>query len=195
MPHYRCVTRDFSPSEAAEITGVSVTLQRDWRRRGLIAPNDTGKWACFSLTEVISMAVMKSFSDAGMSVQKIRLFGGSAAMPTYWALNRLTGAYNFDPEIPEGDRDPSRWAPRPANDVSSLMRFVVSIPSKDGDPTVFRVPDLNQIPKRLLESKAILCSILDCWALAVRISEAAGGTIFRIERVGEEPASVGEGAE
>src|SRR3546814_2787709 len=66
----RSIDREFSPAEAAEITGVSTALQRDWRRRGILPENADGKWTRWDLNDIIKLSVMKLFSDAGIDVSK-----------------------------------------------------------------------------------------------------------------------------
>lgn len=61
MEQARFSVADFSPSEAAEISGLSQTMQRDWRRRGFL-PSNEGR-ARFTAFEVASMLAMKLLSD------------------------------------------------------------------------------------------------------------------------------------
>src|SRR5207249_7491430 len=68
----RTIDREFTPAEAAEITGVSTALQRDWRRRGILAENADGKWTRWELKDIIRLSVMKLFSDAGMDVSQTK---------------------------------------------------------------------------------------------------------------------------
>lgn len=59
---------EFTPAEAEAITGVSTTLQRDWRRRGYIAQAGSRKHNAFDLTSLAKLLVMRAFSEAGVFV-------------------------------------------------------------------------------------------------------------------------------
>lgn len=56
----------FTPSEAEQITGVSVDLQRDWRRRRIMPKRDGH--ARFDAHELADMLTLKMCSDAGLSL-------------------------------------------------------------------------------------------------------------------------------
>lgn len=60
----------FTPSEAEAITGVSVALQRDWRRREIIPKRDGH--ARFDLHDLADLITLKMCSDAGMSLEKAK---------------------------------------------------------------------------------------------------------------------------
>lgn len=60
--------RDYSAGEAAELTGVSQVMQRDWRRHGFLEPSVPGKHVRFSLLEICIMALMKVQTDNGKAV-------------------------------------------------------------------------------------------------------------------------------
>ena len=182
MSGYRLVTRQFSPAEAAEISGVSVTLQRDWRRRELLPPNTTGRWATFELGDIITMAVMKSFSDAGISIQKTKYLVGLALMPTYEALHRMPALYSFDDDVDEAGRDISLWAPGFTDGPRDIGRYLVAPEDKNNnDMNVFRTASLDRIPVLLDACGAVHCTVLDCRAMATRIAQAAKGPLFRVE--------------
>src|SRR3546814_19177921 len=57
----RSIDREFSPAEAAEITGVSTALQRAWRRRGILPENADGNWTRWDFNDIIKLCVMKLF--------------------------------------------------------------------------------------------------------------------------------------
>lgn len=60
----------FTPAEAERITGVSVALQRDWRRRNIIPRNDGH--ARFELFDLADILTLKLFSDAGLSLDRAK---------------------------------------------------------------------------------------------------------------------------
>lgn len=55
----------FGPKDLTAITGLSPTMQRDWRRAGHLPARDAG-WARFSLMDVCAVAVRKVLADAGL---------------------------------------------------------------------------------------------------------------------------------
>src|SRR3546814_17287535 len=94
----RSIDREFSPAEAAEITGVSTALQRDWRRRGILPENADGKWTRWDLNDIIKLSVMKLLSDAGIDVSKTSIVSQIAMMPTTAATSLPDGAIPFPSE-------------------------------------------------------------------------------------------------
>lgn len=54
----------FGPAQAAEITGVSVELQRDWRRRKVLPPTPNG-WTRFTSLELAQLMVRKEIGAVG----------------------------------------------------------------------------------------------------------------------------------
>lgn len=55
----------FTPAEAENITGVSTTTQRDWRRRGILVKRDEGH-ARYDLFDLGEMMATKLLSDRGV---------------------------------------------------------------------------------------------------------------------------------
>jgi hypothetical protein len=60
----------FTPAEAERITGVSVTLQRDWRRREIM-PKREGH-ARFDLRDLADMFALKCLFDAGIWLEQAK---------------------------------------------------------------------------------------------------------------------------
>ena len=65
----RYISTEFTPAEAARATGVSVELQRDWKRRGYLAARDDGKHSRYTFEDLSRMLALKSFSDAGIGLR------------------------------------------------------------------------------------------------------------------------------
>ena len=173
------VDREFSPAEAAEITGVAVALQRDWRRRGILPENKSGKWTKFTLTDVIEMSVMKSFSDAGFSVQYVAEFASMAVLPTLAALDDLPGVAVF-----EGEDVTDEMKDRiiGSSIVGARGRFLVMMTDgKTGKPDISRWGALDGIEARLAECSTSHCTIMDCHLLAELIAQRAGPPLIRFE--------------
>lgn len=62
--------RVFSPKEAAELSGVSGDVQREWRRRNLMpfrtARGDSREWNTFDLRQVAALTIMRVLSECGV---------------------------------------------------------------------------------------------------------------------------------
>lgn len=66
---YSRIDAEYTPAEAAVITGVSTSLQRDWRRRNIIQSTaKDGKHTRFKFNDLCEMFALKAFSDAGLGV-------------------------------------------------------------------------------------------------------------------------------
>jgi len=80
---YRYTPTLFTPADAERITGCSVTLQRDWRRRNLLPPNEAGREARFNAVALGELLFMHVMADRGIGPQQTRpiadLAGGAIA--------------------------------------------------------------------------------------------------------------------
>lgn len=171
--------REFSPREAENVTGVSVTLQRDWRRRGLLPEQDSKGWAKFSISDIIEMLVMKSFSESGLSVQSAREFSRKAVNPTMKVLFSNPDAINFE-----------------GFEISSKLKEIVMIRSyakavgrylivarekATGETKILQCNDFNHIDEFLQEADAVHCMVIDCERIAKTIVAEAGLPIAHYE--------------
>lgn len=68
----------FSPSEAAAITGLALHLQRDWRSQGLLKAREGGR-ASFSPRELAEMRVMVKLRALGLPLPESRKVAEEAA--------------------------------------------------------------------------------------------------------------------
>lgn len=177
----RTINREFSPAEAAEITGVSTALQRDWRRRGILAENAEGKWTRWELTDIIRLSVMKLFSDAGMDVSQTKTIAQMAILPTLAAITPIDAAVAFDgDEIPEESRDRIRFGTvRTTHPSHTLGRFLVAFGK--GEYDVCRTDSLAAVESLLDEQPRPIFSIVDCDSLGALIAKRAGGPVIRYE--------------
>lgn len=64
--------KNFTPSEVADLTGVSTSLQRDWRRRGLIDVNEG--FGRISLKGFVEIFLTKEFSTTGLGPTQASIF-------------------------------------------------------------------------------------------------------------------------
>ena len=178
------VDREFSPAEAAEITGVSTALQRDWRRRGILPERKSEGWSRFSVTDIIEMYVLRFFSDAGFFVKDVREITGAAVLPVLNILQREPGAI----EIEGADISPKLRDLILAAGVAteSHGRFLVIFHRpragiRDFALTWGRFEDLARIDAILVERDAEGCTCLDLTTIASRIIEQAALPLFRAE--------------
>ncbi|WP_324133673.1 MerR family transcriptional regulator [Bosea sp. (in: a-proteobacteria)] len=183
------IAREFSPSEAAAITGVSVDQQRDWRRRDLLPANVKGKWTRFTLNQIIEMSVMKTFSDAGFAVSSVTTCACMAVLPSLAIIHLLPSTVAFEgveisDEQKDGIRRGSVRRKGPGVDETADQiggRYLVMTSDDSGTPSISRWDDLANLRQHLTDAKAIHCSILDCVQLANRIAERAGLPLVRVE--------------
>lgn len=176
----RTVDREFSPADAERVTGVSVALQRDWRRRDLLPKNETGKWTSYDLGDIIKLSVMKAFADAGFSVQYVADMAGMASLPTYAAIEALPGAVEI---IGDEISDKLRTTILHAGTTRGARGryLVMASTGVGGKPQIGRVEDLEQVNNFLDDCNAINCAILDFERLAQRIADRAGLPLIRQE--------------
>lgn len=192
----RRVSREFTPAEVAEITGASVALQRDWRRRGILPENDSGKWTKFSLTDVIQMSVMKSFSDAGFSVQYVAEFASIAILPTLAVLDSLPGVAVFEGDEVSNDIKARTLGSsvgvcgpdgevRGSEQIGGRYLVMIKLPGTDR-PSISRWSALAGLNEHMAEHKVAHCTIMDCHLLAEQIVERAGPPLIRFEVTNED---------
>ena len=177
--HVHNIEREFTPSEAEAVTGVTVTLQRDWRRRGLLPESGPGKWTKFTLSDVIRMSVMKLVSDAGISIKSNDDLAQMAVLPTLAFLEQIPGAVEL-----EGDEvsDTLRLSIETAGTVrGGHGRFLVSFPNLPEWKRVGRYTSLKQV-EQVLEDRGCACFVtVDLRSLAERIFVRAKGSLIRRE--------------
>jgi DNA-binding transcriptional MerR regulator len=177
----RRIDREFSPGEAAKITGVSTALQRDWRRREIIPERESAGWTKFTLEDVIEMTVLKVFSDAGHSVQTVSDCASMAVLPTLAALGDTEGAVEVDGAelIPEEERP--RLLGNGVSGADGTEILVMAKPASSNTSQTVRMRSLDNLPDWLAEIGAVSATILECSLLAVLIQHRAGGAVTRIE--------------
>jgi hypothetical protein len=176
------VDREFTPNEAERITGVSTALQRDWRRRKVIASKEDGRWTRWDLDDLIRLSVMKLFSEAGMDVSKTGTVAAMAMMPTFAALARFDEAHEFaGDEISDDDKERILHGstPRASDPAHSFGRYLASF-GKD-EMQVCRVTSLEQLADFMAEQQQAVFAVVDCHQVAAQIVERAGGPIIRFE--------------
>lgn len=86
----------FTPGEAEAITGVSTTLQRDWRRREFLPKGDGhARFDVFALAEMLTL---KLLADRGIGPQLAKDVSDWCAIGMAWEALRSKDAYEGDHE-------------------------------------------------------------------------------------------------
>lgn len=96
------VLERYTPAEAEMVTGVNVALQRDWRRRGLLAETGGGH-ARYTAAELAEMILMQDFAVEGLGPKVLKDMLGTAAEPlSRWveSLAQVKGVIAIDEAIP-----------------------------------------------------------------------------------------------
>lgn len=73
----------FTPAEVEEVTGLTTTMQRDWRRRRFLKVQPQSH-ARFRTKEVAEILVMKLLADRGLGPASTRSFSRRAAESVLW---------------------------------------------------------------------------------------------------------------
>jgi hypothetical protein len=129
---------EFTPAEAEKITGVSVALQRDWRRRKIIHGKTDGGWTKFLDRDLCELITLKKFSDNGFYVKQASHVTALSIGPLLTWIHDL-GGVAFDASVPEEMKDRGRPQGMDA-------RFVMVAKTGDGEdaqPQVARFSTLE----------------------------------------------------
>lgn len=167
------VERQFSPKEAAEISGVSTTLQRDWRRRGVLPEKDGAKWATFTLTDVIEMTVMRAFSESGLSLETARNIAGMTVLPVLASLSRWDDTAVFEGHKLTAEQEElcRSGAVRGATEEDQFS--FVALPEIAGGVSASRLKKLGDGEMVMARHKSFHAVVVDHYALAHHIGETA----------------------
>jgi DNA-binding transcriptional MerR regulator len=120
MKTYSIQYTAYAPAEVETITGVSVALQRNWRRRGYLPLSSEGKHARFSPSDLGYLLALKTFSDAGVSINQVRTLATMAALPVSGYVGFLYADQMNEPMI----------ASMTSSDNPGVGRYVVMIGDK-----------------------------------------------------------------
>ena len=101
----------FTPAEVEKITGLTTTMQRDWRRRGFL-PSNSGhaRFDAFGLAEAL---VMKLLADRGIGPTLTKEIAHWCGVGIIWLILKDVDAYEGDhlrvfEWLPEDQRPASR---------------------------------------------------------------------------------------
>lgn len=114
----------FTPGEAARITGVDTTKQRDWRRRKLL-PDFPGH-ARFDAFDLAEMWALNLLSERGVPLKEAKEIAPWLATGTLHRALLVRDAY-------EGDHDKietGRWADKSPSMARRILRHHDRVPGK-----------------------------------------------------------------
>jgi DNA-binding transcriptional MerR regulator len=146
------VQAEFTPAEAAAITGVSTETQRIWRHRKILPPSRSTKHRRFQASELGELLALKAFSDAGVPMESVKEAASIAVLPT-WSFLANTIAEELGHIAP-------------ANRDRLTDRFVIV----RGDRTM-RGADLNAL--HTINDRCMVTHIFDCLTAAELIASRA----------------------
>ncbi|WP_112310353.1 MerR family transcriptional regulator [Pseudogemmobacter bohemicus] len=174
------IGREFSPKEAAEVTGVSVSVQRDWRRRGILAERQGDGWTVFDLNGIVELMIIKMLSASGFSLTMAKSIAGLSLLPMHREFGELEGAFEFEgDEMPESIKQRILFSR--VHGAENSRYLVAPLPPSDNFyGSVFRCGDLNYITDRLSEDGSFHCLIIDHRLLADAVKKAVDGPLYRI---------------
>lgn len=178
---WKRVMKDFSAGEAAQASGVSQTLQRDWRRRGFLPERTGPQQSRFDADDILRLAALKTFSDAGLSVKTSQRLAVSVARTAFHHLERMTGAVAFD-----GASDPTEaeaWWERTRWDRFSQY-IITPLPERDdeaGRPLYYERSDLEDIADLVGQDGSVCSLVFDIAALVQKVHAGLPRPILSIE--------------
>ncbi|WP_300071135.1 MerR family transcriptional regulator [uncultured Ruegeria sp.] len=169
---YRVETREheFNPGEVAKVTGVSTSLQRDWRRRKVTSGKTSQGWNKYSLSEVIRMSVMRAFTQSGISLETADLVSSLAVLPVmdelvHWEDVAVFKGDTLSSEQMDKARD------RFVSGASGDDQFTfVALPEQKGTASASRIKNLADGESILGRSDNFYGIVLDHSLLAHRIA-------------------------
>jgi len=173
MWKFNRVMSEYTSAEVETATGVSQDLQRNWRRRGLIAQRPDRKRARYSTYEVMVLAAMKQFSDAGISVRGTQSLSHMMGFEATKAIEALPDAISFDGSS-ESSAAVAEKAWRSDTPHPSNRYIYVPMPEqmKPGGSTEFRGRnDLSDIQDLIDIGGSTYGLIFDAAALAQKVAK------------------------
>jgi hypothetical protein len=121
---------------------------------------------------------MKLFSDAGIDVSKTSVVADLAVLPPLHAIYLMDEAVAFDgDDIPEASMARIR-ATTVVTTGHKPGRYIAR--TGDHELDFFRAESLEKF-ESLLDKRQPVISVIDCYSLASRIVERAGGAVTRYE--------------
>lgn len=173
------ITDEFSPKEAASISGVSTVLQRDWRRRGVLPDRQGKKWSKFTLSNVIQMTVMRAFTKSGISLESAETLSHMAILPVLDTFSRRDDVSVFIGD-PLNEEQESRIRRTHVSGASEDDQFsFVALPESESGTSAARLSDLSRGEMIMSQNNSFHGIVVDHNRLAHHIAEKASLPIIR----------------
>jgi DNA-binding transcriptional MerR regulator len=173
------IEREFSPREVEDVTGVSVTTQRDWRRRGLLPQKRSEGWSVFGLADVVKILVMKLLSDSGIPLKSASEIADLSRLPVLSEFRFQSENYAFEGmELTDEQRDRIMAS----SVVGASGRYLlVNLPTHgELDCRVARGDSLDALLASRGDGTATHYLVIDHVAVAERVVHAVRGPLYRI---------------
>lgn len=160
----------FGAGQVAEISGVSVSLQRHWRRRGLMPDIEPGKNAKYGPGEVLHMMIMRTFSDSNISIKAARALTLKAKDLATRILRTLPGAVDIvaGPGVPSGLIAKERQSLEDYRAMWRCRYLVVPLPEIEdasGETRTYEREDLSDL-YQLIDEDSFNALVIDVEAIA-----------------------------
>ena len=176
----KTITREYSPSEVAAVSGVSTALQRDWRRRGVIHGRSDG-WNKYDLSDVIRMTVMRAFTQSGIGLETAEALSGMAVLPVIATLSRWDDTAVFEGDT-LNDEQRERIRGNAVRGVSEDDQFsFVALPERDGEAVAARIDNLAKGEQLMGQNQSFHGVAVDHYGLAHHIASTSPLPIIRYE--------------
>lgn len=173
----------FTPSEAAAITGLSLHLQRDWRSQGLLRAREGGR-ASFSPRDLAEMRVMVRLRSLGLSLPHAKEVAEQAAP----SVVQVALADHRDKTLAvDGPQN------RVAQFIDLLERetdggYLLVLSEVAGPGEVYRdalVIDgqcelVHALDEHILDEETEVAGVVNLWAVAQAIARAAPRPLFTL---------------
>jgi DNA-binding transcriptional MerR regulator len=173
----------FSPSEAATISGLSLGLQRDWRSQRLLKERDGGQ-ARFSPRELAEMRVMVKLRSLGVPLQACRSAADEAGAAVVFAAlhNHLCDALRVE--------GPEEAAAELMNELEGsrghqAMLALADLPSLDQAYRHALVENgrcflVKALDDTTADERVEVAGLVNLWAVAEAIVKAAPRPLFTL---------------
>jgi len=179
----------FLAHEISEISGLSLNLIRDWRRRGYLNSKNDNRWNKHDIREIACLLVMKELSEFGIGPKMSQDMAATAANTIiYFALKFESSTEFTGEEISEKLKTAIRESSAPIEyRVKNRLwepRFLIL--SKTGKHQLHQsINDIFEDKMWLLDGHEISL-IIDLPSLAVKLLAATEKPILEINIIREE---------
>lgn len=175
------IEREFTPKEAEGVTGVSVTTQRDWRRRELLPEKEGEGWSVYRLINIVEMLAMKMLSESGVPLATAKQIASMSKMPVLSEFRRYPVNFAFEGrELSEASR--ARIIDGSTSPVRG--RYLV-VPLPASDDLLYKVARGDDVQDLLDHTskkagQAAHHLVVDHLAVAQRVMVAVDGPVYRV---------------